>query len=86
MAGRIKNPGRFVMLMPRELDPVAAGQNVHLPPERRGLFAQLGTGNMIDPTAEEVPLPAPRPATAPAATPPAHAPKAKAAAKIWRVR
>ena len=66
MAGRIKNPGRFVMLLPRELDPVEAGQNVRLPPDRRGLLAQLGAGNMIDPTAEEVPLPEPRPATAPA--------------------
>ena len=70
MAGRIKNPGQFVMLMPRELDPVVAGQNVRLPPERRGVVAQLGAGNMIDPTAEEVPLPEPRPATAPAAAAP----------------
>jgi hypothetical protein len=86
MAGRIKNSARFVMLIPRELDPVVAGQNVRLPPDRRGLFAQLGAGNMIDPTAEEVPLPMPRPVTAPAAAPPAPAPKAKAAARIWRVR
>ena len=86
MAGRIKNPGRFVMLMPRELDPVEAGQNVRLPPDRRGLLAQLGAGNMIDPTAEEVPLPEPRPATAPAAAAPAPPPKARAASKIWRVR
>src|SRR5262249_46299699 len=83
MAGRIKNPARFVMLIPRALDPVAAGQNVRLPPERRGLFAHLGVGSMIDPTAEAVPLPVPRPATAPAAVRPAPAPKAKAAAKIW---
>ena len=86
MASRIKNPGRFVMLMPRELDPVEAGQNVRLPPDRRGLLAQLGAGNMIDPTAEEVPLPEPRPATAPAAAKPAPPPKARAASKIWRVR
>jgi membrane-bound lytic murein transglycosylase A len=86
MAGRIKNSGRFVMLMPRELDPVEAGQNVHLPPERHGRFAQLRTGNMIDPTAEDVPLPAPRPAAAPAPAPPASLPKAKAAARSWRAR
>ena len=88
MAGRIKNPGQFVMLMPRELDPVAAARNTPLPPDRRGVFAQLATGNMIDPTAEEVPLPAPRPATAPTAAPPVPAltPKAKAAARSWRVR
>jgi membrane-bound lytic murein transglycosylase A len=88
MAGRIKNPGQFVMLIPRELDPVEAARNTPLPPDRRGVFAQLATGNMIDPTAEEVPLPAPRPATAPTAAPPVPAPtpKAKAAARNWRVR
>jgi membrane-bound lytic murein transglycosylase A len=31
IAGRIKNPGRFVMLMPRTLDPVAAGKAMPLP-------------------------------------------------------
>jgi membrane-bound lytic murein transglycosylase A len=88
MAGRIKNLGQFVMLIPRELDPVVAGQNVPLPPERRGVVAQLGAGNMIDPTAEDVPLPEPRPATAPAAAAPTPSPpRAKAAAsRTWRVR
>ena len=83
MAGRIKNPGRFVMLVPRELDPVEIGKTVRLPP-RRSLYAQLHGRTMIDPTAEAVPLPEPRPATAPAATSPA-SPKGRAA-KIWRVR
>jgi membrane-bound lytic murein transglycosylase A len=66
MAGRIKNPGQFVMLLPRELDPVEAARNVPLPPERPapGIFAQFGIGNMIDPTVEEVPLPEPKPAAA----------------------
>jgi membrane-bound lytic murein transglycosylase A len=66
IAGRIKNPGQFVMLLPRELDPVEAARNVPLPPARpaAGFFAQLGVGNMIDPTAEEVPLPQPKPAVA----------------------
>jgi len=75
-------------LIPRELDPVVAGQNVPLPPERRGVVAQLSTGNMIDPTAEDVPLPEPRPATAPAAAAPTPSPpRAKAAAsRTWRVR
>ena len=34
MAGRIKNPGDFVMLLPRALDPVEAAHDVPLPPER----------------------------------------------------
>ena len=34
IAGRIKNSGRFFMLLPRALDPVEAGQNMPLPPER----------------------------------------------------
>jgi peptidoglycan lytic transglycosylase A len=87
MAGRIKNLGQFVMLIPRELDPVEAGQNTPLPPERRGALAQLGSGNMIDPTVEDVPLPEPRPSTAPAAVPMPLPPKARAAAsRTWRVR
>jgi membrane-bound lytic murein transglycosylase A len=83
MAGRIKNPGRFIMLVPRELDPVEIGKSVRLPP-RRSLYAQLRGRTMIDPTAEAVPLPEPRPATAPAALSPAP-PKGKAT-KVWRVR
>ena len=59
------------MLLPRELDPVEAARNVPLPPERpaAGFFAQLGVGNMIDPTVEEVPLPQPKPSAAVAAEP-----------------
>lgn len=34
VAGRIKQPGRFVMLVPRALDPVAAGRAAPLPPQR----------------------------------------------------
>lgn len=33
MAGRIKNPGRFYLLLPRSLDPVAAGRGTPLPLE-----------------------------------------------------
>lgn len=66
IAGRIKNPGQFVMLMPRELDPVEAAHNVPLPPERpsRRLFAQSNAGNVIDPTAKDVPLPESKPSAA----------------------
>jgi membrane-bound lytic murein transglycosylase A len=77
IAGRIKNPGDFVMLIPRELDPVEAGRDTPLPPERPSLFSfnvdALDNPTADDPTAEEVPLPEPKPAIAP--TP---APKAKA--------
>ena len=34
MAGRIRKPGRFVMLLPRALDPVEAGRSMPLPLER----------------------------------------------------
>jgi membrane-bound lytic murein transglycosylase A len=61
IAGRIRNPAQFVMLVPRELDPVDAGRNTPLPPERLGFFAQLRAGAMIDPTAEDVPLPQAKP-------------------------
>jgi membrane-bound lytic murein transglycosylase A len=69
IAGRIRNPGQFVVLLPRELDPVEAAQNIPLPPERPGVFAQFGLRTMIDPTAEDVPLPEPKPVVEPRATP-----------------
>jgi membrane-bound lytic murein transglycosylase A len=34
VGGRIKQPGRFVMLVPREIDPFARWRNVPLPPEK----------------------------------------------------
>jgi membrane-bound lytic murein transglycosylase A len=69
IAGRIKNSGDFVMLLPRDLDPVAAGRNMPLPPERPGVFT-FNFGTMEDPTAvEDVPLPEAKPAVAPAAKP-----------------
>jgi len=34
VAGRVRHSGNFVMLVPRELDPVATGAQVPLPPER----------------------------------------------------
>jgi membrane-bound lytic murein transglycosylase A len=66
IAGRIKNPGTFVMLVPRELDPVAAGSDVPLPPTRPGIFG-FNFDTMPDPTApdgDEVPLPEAKPAIA----------------------
>jgi len=81
MAGRIKNPGEFVMLLPRELDPVAAGRDTPLPPERPGAFS-FNFSTMDDPTAQDVPVPEPKPAIEPAAQPvaapvPPPAPKRK---------
>ena len=77
IAGRIKNAGQFVMLIPRELDPVEAGRDTPLPPDRPGMFSfNLGTMDdptANDPTAEEATTPDPKPAVA--ASP---APKAKA--------
>ena len=34
LAGRLRHPGKFAMLVPRELDPVAAGRRMPLPPEK----------------------------------------------------
>jgi membrane-bound lytic murein transglycosylase A len=65
IAGRIRNPGQFVMLMPRELDPVEAARHMPLPPERPDFVAEATTGATIDPTAEDVPLPQARPAIRP---------------------
>jgi membrane-bound lytic murein transglycosylase A len=65
IAGRIRNPGQFVMLVPRELDPVVAAGDVPLPPERpTGFFARFNATTMIDPTVEDVPLPEAKPAEA----------------------
>jgi membrane-bound lytic murein transglycosylase A len=70
MAGRVKNPGDFYMLLPRQLDPVEAGQDTPLPPERPSSFGLSSTETMDDPTAvDDVPVPEPKPAMAPAAKP-----------------
>jgi membrane-bound lytic murein transglycosylase A len=45
MAGRIKQPGRFTMLLPRELDPTTAGARMPLPPVK--LAARGGTGKAL---------------------------------------
>ena len=68
MAGRIKNPGNFVMLLPRALDPVEAGRDMPLPPERPSAFS-LNVTTMEDPTAVDVPLPEPKPTVEPAPKP-----------------
>ncbi len=84
IAGRIKNPGQFVMLVPRELDPVEAGRDIPLPPERperaEGFLAQFsaGLGNMLGSSADETPEPEATPAPAVDAEPkPPVKPKAR---------
>jgi membrane-bound lytic murein transglycosylase A len=72
IAGRIKNAGDFVMLIPRELDPVEAGRDMPLPPERPGLFslnlgATMEDPTAVDPTAAD-PQETPKPALAPKGT------------------
>jgi membrane-bound lytic murein transglycosylase A len=70
IAGRIRNTGQFVMLVPREVDPAIAAQNIPLPPERpTGVFAEVGADAIADPTAEDVPLPPVRPAPLPSPKP-----------------
>ncbi len=71
IAGRIRNPGRFVMLLPRELDPVEAGRTMPLPQERPSLsgFAGSNLGAKVGSTAQELPLPEAKPAREPAPAP-----------------
>jgi membrane-bound lytic murein transglycosylase A len=66
IAGRIKNPGDFVMLLPNALDPVEAGRDTPLPPERPSAFS-LNLGTMDDPTAPDSVAADPPAPTAPAA-------------------
>jgi membrane-bound lytic murein transglycosylase A len=53
MAGRIKQAGRFTMLLPRELDPTAAGAHMPLPPVK--LAARGGTGKALPETGNALP-------------------------------
>ena len=75
IAGRIKHAGEFTMLIPRQLDPVEAGRDTPLPPERlSGFSLNFSAGTMIDPTAvdptaEATPQPETKTAVAPAAKP-----------------
>ena len=54
-----------IFARPLRTHPLGETWNEH-DPERpaAGFFAQLGVGNMIDPTVEEVPLPQPKPSAA----------------------
>ena len=72
IAGRIRHPGRFVMLLPRELDLVAAGSEMSLPVPKpkiaaievakqdgKGKTELAGAGTTTD--GRSMPLPAPKP-------------------------
>jgi membrane-bound lytic murein transglycosylase A len=78
IAGRIKNSGQFVMLVPRQIDPVGAATDVPLPPERPSAFSGFGDGTMTDPTADDgtdaepKETAEPKPAAATAMKPKAH--------------
>jgi membrane-bound lytic murein transglycosylase A len=70
IAGRIKTPAQFVMLMPNALDPVVAGRAMPLPVARpKGAPKAAGIAETKDsdavppgkPITGEVPLPRPRP-------------------------
>jgi membrane-bound lytic murein transglycosylase A len=73
MAGRIKNSGRFYMLLPRALDPVVAGRDTPLPldPTAATRSAGLDPATADDPPAEEEAQPdvVASPAYAPVAKP-----------------
>ena len=71
IAGRIKNSGDFMMLIPRNLDPVEAGRDTPLPPERPASFSLSLTTTMDDPTDVPDAAPVPAPAVKPAAATPA---------------
>lgn len=83
VAGRLKNNARFVMLVPKALDPVARGRKLPLPDERPSaqiakLFPQAAPKELpktaspatqATSTQASVPLPAARPKEAPAPDP-----------------
>jgi membrane-bound lytic murein transglycosylase A len=59
IAGRFRNAGRFAMLLPRQLDPVAAGAKFPLPTPRRA--PADATKKDAVASAGDIPLPRPRP-------------------------
>jgi membrane-bound lytic murein transglycosylase A len=74
IAGRIKNSGRFVMLLPRTLDPVEAGYGMPLPLARPKVTEAAepdgDTASVppeVAPATEDVPLPPEKPAAKPSA-------------------
>ena len=69
VAGRLRHNGRFVMLVPKEIDPVAAARKVPLPPEAppekdAATVAALSGEKLAESSLNgaAIPLPKPRPA------------------------
>jgi membrane-bound lytic murein transglycosylase A len=66
VAGRIRQAGRFALLLPRDLDPVVAGAHMPLPPvrptsavaARRLPAARIASRDGLRPNSESKPLPA----------------------------
>jgi membrane-bound lytic murein transglycosylase A len=80
LAGRLRHPGRFTMLIPRELDPVAAGAQMPLPPVKvpppkpssKAIVAAKAKAALEAQMAQEIksdPTPNAKPATKPATKP-----------------
>jgi len=68
IAGRVKNPARFVMLMPRALDPLEAGRAMPLPeprpksaPKSEPAAETAQPQAPVKPLAEPAPVPRVRP-------------------------
>jgi membrane-bound lytic murein transglycosylase A len=51
MAGRIRHPGRFVMLVPREIDPATTGKGIPLPRPRPQAPAPVARAGEAEPAA-----------------------------------
>jgi membrane-bound lytic murein transglycosylase A len=68
VAGRIKNPAQFVMLMPNALDPVEAGRKMPLPERRPASAPKRPAASPASPQAE-VPLPPSKPLAGPVPLP-----------------
>jgi len=61
IAGRVRQPGQFALLLPRDLDPVAAGTHMPLPPTRPTVTGRrlppAGTaGNRFESKSESIPV------------------------------
>jgi membrane-bound lytic murein transglycosylase A len=62
IAGRVRQPGQFALLLPRDLDPVAAGSHMPLPPVRptspaaTGKRIPPGTPGRLRPKSEPIPV------------------------------
>lgn len=65
VSGRIKNPARFTMLMPRELDPVEAGRLMPIPVARPAEAPKAQSVAGADPPRAEAPLPPGKPLAGP---------------------